>query len=89
MSRGIAYVTLGEGGGPPLGVWRISVTLLQLESWGAGSEWIGGEGVITRGSVSGAGGAGAAGATLGGRDGANLVCWTQGCMGPSEERVFH
>ena len=63
--------------------------MLQLDSWGAVSEGVGGESGINFGAAYGASGAGAAGATLGGRAGANLVGWTKGCMGPGEERVCH
>ena len=63
--------------------------MVQLESWGAGIEGVGGEVGITRGAASGAGGAGATGATLGFWAGTNLVGWKRGCMGPGEERVCH
>ena len=63
--------------------------MLQLDSWGAGSEGVRGEGGITRGAASGDGVAGAAGSTFGGRAGANLVGWTRGCTGPGEERICH
>ena len=63
--------------------------MVQLESWGAGSEGVGGEGGITRGAAAGAGGEGAAGATLGVWAEATLVGWKRGCMGTGEERVCH
>ena len=65
------------------------MTLVHLKSWGSGSEGVESEGGITRVSAAGAGGAGVAWATLGGRSGATLVGWKRGCMGPGKERVCH